>query len=314
MHEAYVDAFIVYMTNTRQVSAHTAEAYAHDAVQFMDFLSFIWGEDRAGDFEAVDYHTMRDYIAQLHQQKYEKRSIARKLTSLRSFFRFLVAEELVTSNPASLARLPKLDSVLPEFLYPQEMVALLSAPDTATDLGMRDRAILELFYATGVRRSELVNMRLPDFDMTNFTIRVTGKGNKQREVLFGELASVALEQYVDVARPRLLAHRVGGGDEQTVFLSKNGRPLDASYTYTLVQKYVMKAGVSSNISPHALRHSFATHMLDGGADLRTIQELLGHTSLRSTEIYTHVTTRRMKEVYGQTHPLARGGFIDDEER
>jgi len=303
---------MAYMTDARGVSANTAEAYAHDAVQFMDFLAAMWGEQRSADFEAVDYRVIRDYIAHLHRQKYEKRSIARKLTALRSLFRFLVAEELVRANAPALARLPTLDHVLPEFLYPQEVAALLAAPDADTTLGCRDRAILELFYATGIRRSELVAIKLPDIDMEERQIRVVGKGNKQREVLFGEPAAQALQEYLQRVRPQLLRNRSDGKQEGICFLSKSGRPLDASYIYKLVHKYILRAGVSSGISPHALRHSFATHMLDGGADLRTIQELLGHVSLRSTEVYTHVTTKRMKDVYAQTHPLAKGGSEQDE--
>jgi len=314
MSAAYIDAFIEYLRNSRQVSSHTAEAYAHDAVQFMDFLAAIWGEEKSGDFASVDYRVIRDYIAHLHQQKYEKRSVARKLTALRSFFRFLVAEELAGANPAALARLPKQDSVLPEFLYRQEMEALMAAPDASTALGCRDRAILEILYASGMRRSELVGVRVADIDLAQRQIRVLGKGNKQREVLFGEPAAEALRDYLEWARPELLRNRRDGGAEDACFLSKSGRPLDASYIYNLVHKYVMVAGVSSGISPHALRHSFATHMLDGGADLRTIQELLGHASLRSTEIYTHVTTRRMKEVYAETHPLSKGGRPRDEQQ
>ncbi len=312
MSAAYIDAFIEYLLNSRQVSAHTAEAYAHDAVQFMDFLASIWGEQRSADFASVDYGVIREYVAHLHRQKYEKRSIGRKITALRSLFRFLVAEELAGANPAALARLPKLDHVLPQFLYPQEVAALLAAPNADTTLGCRDRAILELFYATGMRRSELVAIKLPDIDVEERQIRVVGKGNKQREVLFGEPAAQALQEYLQRARPQLLRNRSDGKQEDTCFLSKSGRPLDASYIYKLVHKYILEAGVSTGISPHALRHSFATHMLDGGADLRTIQELLGHVSLRSTEVYTHVTTRRMKDVYAQTHPLAKGGSEQDE--
>jgi len=312
MSAAYIDAFIAYITDARGVSAHTAEAYAHDAVQFMDFLASIWGEERSGDFAAVHYRTMRAYIAHLHQQKYEKRSISRKVTSLRSFFGFLIASSLAGANPAALAQSPKLDKMLPEFLYGQEVAALLAAPDPDNTLGCRDRAMLEILYATGMRRSELVAFKLGDIDMEERRIRVIGKGDKERDVLFGEPAAVALHDYLERARPALLRKRADGRDEESCFLSKSGRPLAASYIYVVVRKYVLEAGVSSNISPHDLRHTFATHMLEGGADLRTIQELLGHASLRSTEIYTHVTTRRMKDVYAETHPLAKGGAGADE--
>ena len=307
MSAAYVDAFIEYLLNSRGVSAHTAEAYAHDAVQFMDFLASVWGEERSADFAAVDYRTLRDYVAHLHRMKYERRSIARKLSALRSLFRFLVAENLAVANPAMLARLPKLDQMLPEFLYPQEMAALLAAPDSSTVLGRRDQAILELLYSTGMRRSEVVSLTLRDIEMGGRKIRVTGKGRKQREVLFGEPAARVLEEYLERSRPALLAARRDGKQENTCFLSKSGRPLNGGYIYELVHKYIIQAGVSHDISPHAIRHSFATHMLDAGADLRTIQELLGHASLGSTEIYTHVTLRHMRDVYARSHPLAKEG-------
>ncbi len=308
---AYVDAFIVYITDVRGASMHTAEAYAHDAVQFMDFLAARWGEARSDDFISVDYRTVRDYIGHLHRQKYEKKSIARKITALRSFFRYLVAEELVTANAASLARLPKQDKELPDFLYVHQMEALLAAPDPQTPLGCRDRAVLELLYATGMRRSELTGVGVRDIDLDRKAIRVTGKGNKQREVLFGAPAASALGDYLAWARPALLRKRADGGDVEACFLSKSGKPVQPGYVYSMVRKYIRQVDAGDRISAHDLRHSFATHMLEGGADLRTIQELLGHASLRSTEIYTHVTTRRMKEVYGQTHPLAKGEHDDD---
>lgn len=306
MSAAYVDAFMRYLTDVRQVSHNTAEAYAHDAVQFMDFLADLWGEDRSADFEAVKYATIRQFIVHLHRQRYEKSSIGRKLAALRSFFRFLVAEELVAANPAELARSPKEDHLLPEFLYSREMEALLQAPDTSTLLGRRDRAIVEMLYATGMRRSELVGLKVDDIDLDEQRARVTGKGNRVREVYFGEPAGKALQAYLDHCRPELLRKRKKAGDEPVCFLSKSGRPLDASYLYTLVKKYVLQIGASPEITPHVLRHSFATDMLSGGADLRTVQELLGHESLRSTEIYTHVTTRRLKDVYSKAHPLATG--------
>lgn len=306
MSSAYVDAFIRYLTDVRQLSQHTAEAYAHDSVQFMDFLADMWGEERSADFASVSYKTVRQYIVHLHRQRYEKSSIGRKLAALRSFFRFLVAEELVDANPAELVRSPKQDKLLPDFLYSREIVALLTAPDSSTLLGRRDRAILELLYATGMRRSELVTLQVDDVDLDAMQARVTGKGNKVREVYFGGPAREALQAYLSRSRPELLRKRERASEEPVCFLSKTGRPLNASYIYTLVRKYVLQIGASSEITPHVLRHTFATDMLTGGADLRTVQELLGHSSLRSTEIYTHVTTQRLKDVYSKAHPLATG--------
>jgi len=303
MHAGWQDAFLRYLTDVRQLAPRTAEAYAQDVNQFVDFLATQWGEERAHDWASVDYRTVRGFLADLARRRYAKSSIARKLAALRALFRFLLQEGAVAANPAKLAPTPKQDQRLPEYLYEDEMEALLSAPEEATALGQRDRAILELLYATGVRVSELVAMDVAEIDFEGRTIRVIGKGNRERAVLLGGRAVQALRRYLADGREQLL--RAGTSpDHEALFLNSSGGRLSVRGVQQRVHKHVLEAAASSRITPHALRHSFATHMLDGGADLRSIQALLGHASLSTVGIYTHVTTERMKQVYRSAHPLA----------
>jgi len=303
MSAAYIDAYLEYLTNARAVSPRTAEAYAQDAVQFMNFLAEMWGEARAADFGAVTYSLLRHYLAKLHQQHYQRRSIARKLSALRSFFGYLAARGFIAHNPAALLRSPKLEKGLPEFLYPAEIEALLSEPDATTALGARDRAILEFLYATGCRRAELIGLDLDRLDLPSRTARLMGKRNKERIVYFGEPCRQALEAYIHGPREELLAKAHRLKNQPAVFLNRFGGRLSPKAVNDIVEKYILRAGASRRITPHKIRHTFATHMLDAGADLRTIQELLGHESLTSTEIYTHVSASTLKRIYEKAHPL-----------
>lgn len=303
MSAAYIDAFLEHLTDARGVSPKTAEAYAHDAVQFMDYLADVWGPERAADFASVTYNIVRRYLATLHQQHYQRRSMARKLSSLRSFFGYLASRGLIEHNPAVLIRSPKLDKSLPEFLYNREMEGLLSEPDATTALGARDRAILEFLYATGCRRAELVGLNLAALDLDEGLARVIGKRDKERIVCFGEPCREALLTYLGGPREELQTHAKQLTEEPAVFLNRFGGRLGPRAVNNLVEKYVLRVGASHHITPHKLRHTFATHMLDAGADLRTIQELLGHESLTSTEIYTHVSAAQLKRVYDGAHPL-----------
>jgi len=304
MSSAYLDAYLEHLVQVRDVSPRTAEAYAGDAVQFMNFLAQTWGEARAADFGAVTYPIIRRYVAALHQARYERRSVARKLSSLRTFFDFLVARGLVKHNPAALVRAPKLEKNLPEFLYNEEMELLLAEPDVSTTLGLRDRALLEFLYASGCRRAEVVGLDLADLDLPGLTARVIGKRNKERVVCLGEPCREALAAYLGGAREELLGNAENPFAETAVFLSRLGRRISPGQVNKIVEKYVLRVGASHRITPHKLRHTFATHLLDAGADLRTIQELLGHVSLTSTEIYTHVSAAGLKRVYNAAHPLA----------
>lgn len=305
MHGASLDAFLRYLTDVRGVSLNTAEAYAKDVNQFVEFLAQARRQEQADEWTAVDYRTVRAFLGHLARLKYSKASVARKLAALRSFFRFLVQEGIVEHNPAAVALTPRQEHRLPNYLYEHEVSALIEAPDTSTALGQRDRAILEVLYATGVRVSELVGMDLGDVDLERHEIRVVGKGDRERIVLLGERAVSALRLYLAEGRPQLLRES-GTAGELAVFLNNRGGRLSVRGVQQRLQKYVLEAGASQRITPHAFRHSFATHLLDAGADLRSIQVLLGHRNLGTVETYTHVTTERMKEIYQAAHPLACG--------
>ena len=306
MHGAWLDAFLRYLTDVRGVSMNTAEAYAKDVNQFIEFRADAQHPEAGDDWGSVDYRLVRGFLGHLARLKYAKSTVARKLAALRSFFRFLMQEGVVEQNPAALAATPKQDQRLPNYLYEQEVSALIEAPDTATPLGQRDRVILEVLYATGVRIGELVRMELPDVDLERREIRVVGKGNRERIVLLGERAAAVLRTYLAEGRSQLL--REGSApDQAAVFLNTRGGRLSVRGVQQRLHKYVLEAGASQRITPHAFRHSFATHLLDAGADLRSIQVLLGHRNLGTVETYTHVTTERMKEVYRAAHPLANGG-------
>ena len=313
MHAGWLDGFLRYCTDVRQLSLNTAEAYSQDVNQFVDFLASEWGEDRAHDWAAVDYRTVRRFLADLSRQKYDRASMSRKLSELRSFFRYLLNEDAVTHNPAAVAPTPKRGQKLPEYLYQDEMEQLLSTPDEATPLGQRDRAILEMLYATGVRVSELVAMDVDDLEFSDRQIRVVGKGNRERIVLMGERAVAAVRRYIRDGREKLLRD-ARTPDVQALFLNRNGGRLTVRGVQQRVQKHVLESAASSRITPHALRHTFATHLLDGGADLRSIQALLGHKSLGTVGIYTHLTTQRMKETYKAAHPLADDSGPDGSHR
>ncbi|MFW6437381.1 MAG: site-specific tyrosine recombinase/integron integrase [Armatimonadota bacterium] len=310
MHGGWLDGFLRYCTDVRQLSPNTAEAYSRDVIDFIDFLASEWGEERAHDWAAVDYRMVRRFLADLARQKYDRASMSRKLSALRSFFRYLLNEDAVTHNPAAVAPAPKRGQKLPEYLYQDEMEQLLSTPDEATPLGQRDRAILEMLYATGVRVSELVAMNVGDIAFSERQIRVVGKGNRERIVLMGERAIAVARRYIRDGREKLLRD-AQSSDEQALFLNRNGGRLSVRGVQQRVNKHVLEAAASNRITPHALRHTFATHLLDGGADLRSIQALLGHKSLGTVGIYTHLTTERMKETYQAAHPLADDSGPDE---
>ena len=234
------------------------------------------------------------------EQGFIKTSIARKLSAIRSFYRYLLREEIVSTNPIVTSS-PKLDKRLPSFLTTDEMERLLESPDLSTPQGQRDRALLELLYASGLRVSELANLNLEQVDLDSGEIRVWGKGAKERVVLMGKPAVNALVAYLKQGRPQL----VGAKKNRALFLNRYGSRLIERRVQKILEKYAGMAGIGKKVHPHILRHTFATHLLDGGADLRVVQELLGHTSLASTQIYTHVSKSHARKVYLTAHPMAR---------
>jgi integrase/recombinase XerD len=258
--------------------------------------SWLYERDITSSQQLTRQH-VRSWIAWMHAQGYAPSSIGRKLSALRSFYRFLMREGYVPESPLQLVPGPKRNKTLPGVLSVDEMERLLAAPDTQTTLGLRDRCLLEVMYATGLRVSELLGLALRQVDWTERTIRVVGKGSKERIVLVGDLAMDALENYVHNGRPRLLRDQVSEG----LFLSHLGRPLSVRGFHEVLRGYVRAAGLERRVTPHTLRHSFATHLLEGGADLRSVQELLGHANLSTTQLYTHVSEGYLREVYARAH-------------
>ncbi len=305
--QQYIDRFADYLKYQRNASAHTLRNYVSDLEQFHEYLC---PKDPKGnradiDIGQIDHITIREYMATLYQEHRKKSSIARKLATLRTFFKFLCREQVVEANPARLVSSPRLEKRLPKVISVDEVVHFIETPDTDTVLGKRDRAIIELLYATGCRVSEIAGMNLDDFDFKHQMIRVRGKGRKERFVPFGSKAKEALAVYLE-ERVSLLDNAPNQErDARVVFLNYQGTRITTRSIGRLIEKYVKQCAMAQNISPHSLRHSIATHLLSAGADLRAIQELLGHARLSTTQIYTHVSIEQLMQVYDNAHPRAR---------
>lgn len=304
--QEYLDQFTEHLTYERNVSPHTLRNYQSDLQQFYDWVAppDANGKRRHVDIHQIDNITIREYLATLYEKKKKKTSIARKLATLRTFFKFLCREEVLKLNPARLVTSPRLDKKLPVTLSVDDVIRFIESPDTDTALGRRDRAILELLYATGVRVSELCGLNVDDIDFKNQSIRVRGKGRKERIVPYGGKAQEAMEAYLGVRGQFLSEADEESREPQVMFLNYQGTRISTRSVGRLIDKYVRIIADLRNISPHALRHSFATHLLNAGADLRSIQELLGHARLSTTQKYTHVSHERMVEVYDKAHPKA----------
>lgn len=289
--QRHIDKFINYLKIEKNVSNHTIINYKIDLKAFSLFL----GES---DIDAVDHLALRRFLAELRGKNYSKRTIARKLASLRSFFKFLFREGHIKSNPITAISSPKLDKKLPKFLDIGKVTKLILSPDVRTEHGLRDRAILETLYSCGIRVSELVGLDIDDVDFISGVIKVLGKGRKERMVPIGDMALSSIRKYTEGKRDG----RVKG--KSAVFLNSRGGRLTDRSVRRVIDKYIHACSIEEKISPHSLRHSFATHLLDKGADLRSVQELLGHMNLSTTQIYTHVTMERLKNVYDKAHPRA----------
>jgi tyrosine recombinase XerC len=285
--QAHIKKFLSYLEIEKNYSEHTILNYRLDLEEFAKFLG-------DGNVSAVDYSVLRRFLAQMREHNLKPRSVARKLSTLRSFFRYLQREKIITSNPAKLLVTPKLDKPLPHFLSEQEAITIMEAPKDGKKASPRDRAIFETLYSTGIRVSELVGLDIEDIDFIGNIIRVMGKGKKERLVPIGDTALEALRKYIDT-RPQ---------QSSAVFLNKNGTKLSDRSVRNIINKYILQEAVRQHVTPHMFRHSFATHLLDRGADLRSVQELLGHVNLSTTQIYTHLTTDKLKKVYDQAHPRA----------
>lgn len=320
-----IKEFLDYLIYEKHFSAHTAKCYSADLLQYGAYLS--GNNDNQSDamdqtasydpnatqqdtavatkiapnalLLEADVNTVRSFLAFLNEQNYSKATSARKLATLRSFYKYLVRRGQITTSPVAAIRTPKQEKRLPRFLTGEQIEVLLSAPDVNTMLGARDRAILETLYSSGLRVSELVALDLSDVDFLGEVLHVKGKGKKERLAPVGSSALQALQRYLTF---RDADPRKGSFDPRSLFINKHGQRLSTRSVRRKLDKYLIQAGLDPRISPHTLRHSFATHMLNNGADLRVVQELLGHQSLSTTQIYTHLTTNHMKQVYDNAHP------------
>ncbi|MFB3883314.1 MAG: tyrosine recombinase [Armatimonadota bacterium] len=316
-----LDAFLAELRDGRAASEATVRAYADDLQQVAAFLR---EQKLASEWQEVRPAHLRRFLAHLHSQNYARTSIARKLSSLRAIYRYLRAHGKANADPTVGITSPRQRRRLPRFLYQEDVEKLLAAPDKETPLGLRDRAVLETLYATGLRVSELAALTLEQCcpgrglrearDAVASELRIIGKGGRERVVIVGSKAQEAIEHYLAEGRPHLLRRstaqprvesresRVTAKAEPRLFLNSRGGPLTSRSIRRVVHRHLLRACAQHGIGPHALRHTFATHLLEAGADLRAVQELLGHASLSTTQIYTHLTRRRLREVYDQAHP------------
>ena len=296
--QRYIEKFLRYLEIEKNYSPLTLVNYQADLEDFNNFINP--GKDKASSETKevspgkVDYLTLRRYLAHLKGKNFKPRSITRKLSCLRSFFKFLCRDGYINNNPTLSLTTFKLDKHLPSFLTEDEMIKLLKIPQGDNERSLRDQAILETFYSTGMRISELVGLNIEDIDFISGVTKVRGKGKKERLLPVGEHALKAIRAYLDNRKKQSLI----------LFLNKNGSRLTARGTRYIVSKYIRLASLKSDISAHSLRHSFATHLLNRGADLRSVQELLGHANLSTTQIYTHLSTERLKSIYDKAHPHA----------
>ena len=297
--DRYIDKFITYLKVERDASEHTVINYSIDLRDFSGFLKpgpAVESRD-SGEFNIskIDHLLLRRYLAHIKGKGYSKRTVARKLASLRSFFKFLYKEGYLKSNPITSLSTPKLDKKLPVFLDEKEAAKLVEVPKGRDERSLRDRAVLETLYSAGLRVSELVGLNTDNLDFIGGVIKVYGKGKKERLAPIGEVAIRTIRDYLDKRRT----------GSRAVFLNRSGARITDRGIRRIVEKYIHLASLKEHVSPHTLRHSFATHLLNKGADLRSVQELLGHSNLSTTQIYTHVTTERLKAVYEKAHPRAK---------
>lgn len=301
-----IDAYLTHLAKERDVSPNTIKAYARDCSEFLEFLGEYYGT-ATWTWQGVDRLAMRGFMGRLTKRGLAKRSIARALAAVRGFYRFLALIDAVDSNPARAVGTPKAEKYLPSYLDRGQMDALFRVAVTRASSGefkdVRNAAILELFYSTGMRLSELQGLNRQDIDVVSQQVKVRGKGRKERIIPVGDHATLAIRNY-ERKQDELATTRGGKIDRQAVFLSRSGKRLSVRGVQKIVGGLLDAVAEDAGLSTHSLRHSFATHLLDAGADLRAVQELLGHTSVSTTQIYTHTSVARLKEVYRKAHPRA----------
>lgn len=289
-----IDEFLKYIDVERNYSDNTIINYKKDLEEYETYL-----KENNKNIKDTDYKFIRSYLTYMFDKKYEKKTVSRHISTLRSYYKYLYEEKKIKKNPMELISNPKLDKKLPNFLYYDELEILLNIPDKSTILGLRDALILELLYSTGIRVSELINIKMKDINRSNKKILIMGKGSKERYVLYGDVLSNLLDIYIDESRSKL------NKNSEYLILNKNGNGITDRGIRLIISKILKQGSLDFHVSPHTLRHTFATHMLENGADLKSVQELLGHENLSTTQVYTHVTNERLRNVYLNTHPRAK---------
>ena len=289
--------YLNYLRYEKRYSNHTLLSYQRDLEEWFDFC-----ENRQIKWEVASYKDVRGYLDRCYTKKLSRRTVSRKLSSLRGFYQYLLKEGQIESNPLSLVKAPKMPHAIPNFLYEEEVIALFESIDQRSVLGCRNYALLELLYATGIRVSECCELQLSQIDYELEVVRIKGKGNKDRYLPLGAFAIEAMQRYMIESRPKLLAK--SKIDTDTLFLNHLGGPLTQRGVRDILNRITQKTSQTIKLAPHTIRHTFATHLLNNGADLRAVQELLGHSNLSSTQIYTHVSKEHLKQVYQMSHPRA----------
>jgi len=293
-----ISSFVTHVKVEKGLSANTVEAYRRDLLKFD-----VFAKKRKLTLEAVRRDDLVDFLAGLYREKLESRTVARHLVTLRNFFRFAQIQDLIATDPSVNLESPKIRRSLPGYLRLEEVERLLNQPDGKTAMGLRDRAMLEVFYSTGLRVSELVSLRIGDLDSKVGCVRCIGKGDKERIVPVGRKALAMVEKYMQEARPELLKN-AKLSQSQALFVNRRGASLSRVGVWKILSAYGRRAGLRVALTPHMLRHSFATHLLERGADLRSVQLMLGHADISTTQIYTHVVEERLKQIYKAHHPRA----------
>lgn len=295
MHKL-IDKFLFNLEYQKNYSKNTIKNYYDDLKIFEVFLNM----EKIDNIKDVTYDEVRKYLKYLTDKKYTSKSIARIISSLKGLFKYLYKNEIIDSNPTILISSPKIEKKLPKYLEYNEVEKLLNTPNLNTDIGIRDYVILEMLYSTGIRVSELVNIKLKDIDLSSKEIKILGKGNKERIVLFGDVLKEKIKLYLSKCY-----NKFNIKNKDYLFLNLHGNKINDRNIRTIVDNNMKIAGINKKISPHTLRHTFATHMLNGGADIKTVSELLGHESISTTTIYTHLSNEQLKKVYLSTHPRAK---------
>lgn len=288
--------FISYLSVERGLAVNTLESYQRDLVKYLNYLK----KQRLDRFEDASRKIISQFLMEEKEKGLSPATLTRNLASIRSFYNFLLQEQIVQRNPAAETESPRREKKLPQVLSFQDVELLLEQPKTGNPIGLRDKAMLELLYATGIRVSELVALSINNINMKTGFLRCEGKGSKERMIPLGSMALFSLQEYLQFGRPKLLKII----NEKAFFLNQHGSRLTRQGFWKIFKKYALKAKISKEITPHTLRHSFATHLLENGADLRSVQEMLGHADISTTQIYTQITKRKIKEIYNQTHPRA----------